>query len=71
MADDLAERLIDLEVRLAYQDRAVAALDEVVRELAARVAAAEAELARMRAAAAAPPGGEPPTPGDGEPEEAP
>jgi uncharacterized coiled-coil protein SlyX len=51
--DDLRERLTDLEVRLAYQDRAVVALDEVVRELAGKVAALEAELGRMRASAAA------------------
>ena len=48
--DDLRERLTDLEVRLAYQDRTVAALDEVVRELAGKVAALEADLRRMRAA---------------------
>ena len=51
--DDLRERLTDLEVRLAYQDRAVVTLDEVVRELASRVAALEAELGRMRATATA------------------
>ena len=52
--DDLRERLTDLEVRLAYQDRTVVTLDEVVRELAAKVAALEAELGRIRATAAAP-----------------
>jgi uncharacterized coiled-coil protein SlyX len=39
--DDLAERLIDLEVRIAYQDRTIAALDEVVRALAERIAVLE------------------------------
>ena len=48
--DDLRERLTDLEVRLAYQDRTVATLDEVVRELSGRLAALEAELDRMRTA---------------------
>jgi uncharacterized coiled-coil protein SlyX len=52
--DDLRERLTDLEVRLAYQDRTVVTLDEVVRELAAKVAALEAELGRIRATAVAP-----------------
>jgi len=52
MSDDLAERLTDLEVQLAYQDRTVHTLDEVVRELAARLAAMESELGRIRAAAA-------------------
>lgn len=50
--DDLRERLTDLEVRLAYQDRTVVTLDEVVRELAGRVAALESELGRIRATAA-------------------
>jgi uncharacterized coiled-coil protein SlyX len=35
--DELTERLVDLEVRLAFQDRALAALDDVVRALATRV----------------------------------
>jgi uncharacterized coiled-coil protein SlyX len=49
---DLAERMTDLEVRLAYQDRTVAALDEVIRELAGRIAALEHDVARLRAASA-------------------
>jgi uncharacterized coiled-coil protein SlyX len=44
---DLADRLTDAEVRLAYQDRTIAALDEVVRELADRVARLERELERL------------------------
>lgn len=52
--DDAVERLTDLEVRVAYQDRMVAALDEVVRELAARLGRAEAELAKLRAGATPP-----------------
>jgi uncharacterized coiled-coil protein SlyX len=52
--DDLSARLIDLEVRLAYQDRTIVTLDEVVRDLSARVMALESELAGLRAAAAPP-----------------
>lgn len=48
-ADD---RIRDLEVRIAYQDRVIAALDEVVREFAERVARVERELLEMRKAAA-------------------
>ena len=33
----LEDRLIELEIRLAYQDKALAALDEVVRDFTARV----------------------------------
>jgi uncharacterized coiled-coil protein SlyX len=45
---ELAERLVDLEVRLAYQDRTVAALDEVIRTLTARVGVLEQELETLR-----------------------
>jgi len=48
---ELSERLIELEVRLAYQDRTVAALDDVVRALAARIDQLEKELETLRAAA--------------------
>ena len=40
-------RLTDLEVRLAYQDKIIASLDEVVRDFAARVERLE-RLARER-----------------------
>jgi uncharacterized coiled-coil protein SlyX len=50
--DDLRERLTDLEVRVAYQDRLVAALDEVVRELGSRVVSLLRELEEIKAAAA-------------------
>jgi uncharacterized coiled-coil protein SlyX len=54
MADDNpSERLIDLEVRIAYQDRTIAALDQVVRELAERVLVLEA-AAKAAAAKADP-----------------
>jgi uncharacterized coiled-coil protein SlyX len=52
--DDLAERVTDLEVKLAYQDHTLVALDEVVRDLATKVAALEAELGTMRTAAVPP-----------------
>ena len=48
--DDLSERVMDIEVRLAYQDRTITALDQVVRELAARLERAERELAKLREA---------------------
>ena len=51
MADSDAERLIDFEIRLAYQDRTVAALDEVVRALYDRVTRLEQELHDLRRAA--------------------
>ena len=58
----LAENVTDLEVRLAYQDRALAALDEVVRTLFARVEAIEKELRELRQGSALPigPAAEPP-----------
>jgi uncharacterized coiled-coil protein SlyX len=52
---ELAESLLDLEVRVAYQDRTVAALDEVVRTLFARVEKLEKELVEVRASAGAGP----------------
>ena len=65
MATDLpslAETVTDLEVRLAYQDRTVVALDEVVRTLFTRLEAVEKELRELRQAPALPlgPAGEPP-----------
>ena len=65
MATDLAsltETVTDLEVRLAYQDRTIAALDEVVRTLFMRLEVVENELRDARAAAALPigPASEPP-----------
>ena len=67
MADpaDLVERLTDLEVRVAYQDRVIASLDDVVRLFAARVERLERELDELRAGAKSPatplgPANEPP-----------
>lgn len=48
MAESLAETVTDLEIRVAYQDRALAALDEVVQELYRKVDALTAELAEVR-----------------------
>jgi len=44
----LAEVVTDLELRLAYQDRALAALDEVVRSLFARLEALEKDVKDLR-----------------------
>lgn len=52
--DDLGDRLLDVEVKLAYQDRLVAQLDEVVRELGARLVALTAEVDRLRKTQATP-----------------
>ena len=46
--DELAERVMDLEVRLAYQDKTIATLDGVVRGLADRLDALAAELGQVR-----------------------
>lgn len=50
----MAERLMELEIRLAYQDRTVAALDDVVRSFAARVEELERALTTLRAAVGTP-----------------
>jgi uncharacterized coiled-coil protein SlyX len=54
---ELTERLLDLEVRLAYQDRQVRALDALVREFADRLDAAERELKQLKQALASPDAG--------------
>jgi uncharacterized coiled-coil protein SlyX len=55
------DRLTELEIRVAYQDQVIAALDEVVRDFAARVVELERRL-REREAAETPvgPQNEPP-----------
>ena len=40
----MEDRIVDLEVRLAYQDKIIADLDEVVRAFADRVIKLEREL---------------------------
>jgi SlyX protein len=54
------ERFVDLEVRIAHQDRLLAALDEVVRDLAGRIE----RLERRVAEASTEPDGTPPPPDD-------
>ncbi len=41
-------QIIDLEVRVAYQERLIGQLDEVIRELATRMERVENELAELR-----------------------
>jgi len=56
MSDDLhdAERWIDLDVKLAYQERLIHDLDTLVREFATRLDKAERELAQLKQAVPAP-----------------
>lgn len=49
------ERLIELEIRIAHQDRVIAALDEVVRAFTTRVERLEQQLDALRGAAGAVP----------------
>ncbi len=58
----LAETVTDLEVKLAYQERTVATLDQLVRTLYTRVELMERELRTLRDAStlAVGPGSEPP-----------
>lgn len=52
MADSnpaLEERIIELETRVAYQERLLASLDEVVREFTVRVQGLERKLRSMHA----------------------
>jgi uncharacterized coiled-coil protein SlyX len=48
MADD--DRLMDLEIRLAYQDRKLEELDKLVRALGGRLETTERELAEIKRA---------------------
>ena len=45
----LIERITDLEIRLAYQDRIIASLDDVVRAFTLRVETLEQALALLQA----------------------
>jgi uncharacterized coiled-coil protein SlyX len=45
-----AERWLDLDVKLAYQERLIHELDTLVREFAERLAKAERELAAIKQA---------------------
>jgi len=42
------ERIIELEIRIAHQDKVIAALDDVVRAFAARVEKIERQLETLR-----------------------
>lgn len=53
MAED-DERWLDIDVKLAYQERLIHELDALVRELGDRVVAAERELKALKAAVPAP-----------------
>jgi SlyX protein len=44
------DRIIELEIRIAHQDKVIAALDEVVAAFAARVEKLELQLAAVRKA---------------------
>ena len=52
--DAEAERWLDLEVKLAYQERLIHQLDALVREFAARLDKAERELAEIKQAMPSP-----------------
>lgn len=49
-ADADAERWLDLDVKLAYQERLIRELDALVREFATRLDKAERELASIKQA---------------------
>ena len=49
-ADPDAERWLDLEVKLAYQERLIHELDALVREFADRLVKAERELQQIKQA---------------------
>nr|HEX4316065.1 SlyX family protein [Kofleriaceae bacterium] len=59
MSEQVADAVVDLEVRIAYQDRVIADLDALVRAFATRLDAAERELRQLREALRSPelPGG--------------
>jgi uncharacterized coiled-coil protein SlyX len=48
--DSDSERWLDLDVKLAYQERLIRELDALVREFGDRLAKAERELAELRRA---------------------
>lgn len=66
MAEDTdRERIEELEIKLAYQDHKIAALDELVRRLADRLDHAQRELVALKESVRSPevplgPPGEPP-----------
>lgn len=48
MVGRMEERVMDLEIRLAYQDKKIGELDALVQALAARLATAERDLAELK-----------------------
>ena len=54
------DRFIDLEVKLAYQERLIHDLDALVREFAARLAKVEGDLDQLKRGTAQPVVSEPP-----------
>ena len=52
--DTDAERWLDLDVKLAYQERLIHALDALVREFATRLDKVERELAEVKQAMPSP-----------------
>ena len=65
MADPDAERFVDLEVKLAYQERLIRELDTLVRAFATRLDKTEHELGELKQAIRSPdrpvgPANEPP-----------
>ncbi len=44
----MEDRIVELEVRVAYQDKVIADLDEVIRAFTLRVEALERELAELK-----------------------
>jgi uncharacterized coiled-coil protein SlyX len=48
------ERIIEMEIRIAHQDRVIGALDEVVRAFATRVERLEQQVQELRGGAGAP-----------------
>ena len=63
----LADHVLDLEIRIAYQDRTIAALDDVVRSFTQRVEQLEYALTTLRASVAGPAAGPGPGPADDPP----
>jgi uncharacterized coiled-coil protein SlyX len=55
--DSVDERVLDLEVRIAYQDRLVRELDALVRQFADRLDKAERELETLKQSLVSPEGG--------------
>ncbi len=52
----MSDRIVELEVRVTYQDQLIKDLDDVVRSFAQRVEALERELAQLKATIASQPG---------------